>query len=223
MKHLRGAAAAAALSLAGVLLAAAGARAATPACQDVPNHACSSWETPAGGGTDLDVFQQRTAPDTPLIVYTPSSAAPGDPAEDFEVIPVPAGGVSIYGFAGSQTGTTAAYVNIEYAPHGVGSGLCVSDIDPVAGQPDELRACNTVAGKYNPYQSFTEVAADAGDGTFYSFEDAPVSAEGTATGLYLSDGRPDAGIGRPGRRVAVVSAPGTEGALPGAALWEIAS
>ena len=203
--------------LAGLGIGTAAAVAATPGCQGIPNKACSSWETPAGGGTDLDVFQRRTTADTPLIVYTPSSS---DPAEDFEVVPVPAGSVSIYTYAGSQTPTTAAYVNIEYTPGGVPSGMCISDIDPVAGQADELRPCNTAAGKYNPFQSFTEVAAQVGDGTFASFEDAPVSLEGTATGLYLSDAQPSSGIGIPGHRVAVVSEPQNDGALAEGQLWE---
>jgi hypothetical protein len=207
------------ISLLGLEVATVHADAATIQCQAVPNSACSSWETPAGGGADLDVFQQRTAPDTPLIVYTPSTS---DPAEDFVLVPVPAGSISIYTFAGSQTGTTGGYVNIEYAPHGIGSGLCISDIDPAAGQLAELRACNTAAGRYNPFQSFAQAAAATGDGSFSSFQDAPVSTTSTApTGLYLSDGRPDAGIGRPGHRVAVVSAAGTAGALPESALWEL--
>ena len=221
MKHLRSAAAALAAALLGVLLGVTGgARAATPECGAIPNGACSSWETPGGGGLDLDVYRQLTAPDTPLIVYTPTST---DPAEDFEVVPVPAGAVSVYTYAGSQTPTTQAFVNIEYAPRGRPSGMCVSDIDPLPGETDELRPCNLVAGRYNPFQSFVMLAANVGDGTFESFQDAPVSLEGTATGLYLSDELPELGAGTVRRRIDVVSEPEGGAGLTGAQLWAAAS
>jgi hypothetical protein len=212
MRYLASIALAAALAVMGVTTA----HAATVQCNAIPNGGCSSWETPGGGGFDLDVYRQSTAPDTPLIVYT---ATGSDPAEDIEIIPVPASSVSIYTYAGSQAPTTQAYVNIEYAPKGQPSGMCVSDIAPSAGQPDELRPCNTVPGKYNPFQSFTESASDVGDGIFVSFEDAPTSPEGTASGLYLSDLRPQAGDGRAGHRVDAGSDPEPTGGLAGGQLW----
>lgn len=216
MKHARNAALALAAVLFGVLLGVTSARAATPGCGAIPNGGCSSWQTPGGGGLDLDVYRQLTAADTPLIVYTATSS---DPAEDFEVVPVPAGAVSVYTYAGSQVPTTQAFVNIEYAPLGRPSGMCVSDIDPVANEVAELRPCNLVAGRYNPFQSFIMLAADVADGTFDSFQDAPVSLEGTATGLYLSDELPQLGAGTVRRRIDVVSEPEGGAGLTGAQLW----
>ena len=193
------------------------AAAATPGCAVIPNGACSSWQTPAGGGLDLDAIGQRGPA---LIVYTVSTT---DPAEDFSTEPVPVGSVSIYAYAGSQTGTTAALDNNEYTPRGIPSGLCVSDVVAAAGQADELRPCNTVSGRYNPYQSFQQVPTGVGDGTFFAFEDSPVDAEGAATGLYLTDPFPQAGIGRKGHRVPVVSQAGAPGAFSEGQLWQAAA
>ena len=195
-----------------------------PVRRRVPNaasHVLAGVHQPAGG-LDLDVyFSSAPRTDTPVIVWTATSIDSG--RRTSMLIPVPVGSISLYSYAGvqQQPGTTSAFVNLEYSPGGVGSGMCVSDIEPAAGQAVELRPCNTKAGAYNPFQAYSEITTDAGDGTFVAFEDAPVTGT-EATGLYLTDLRPASGIGKAGHRVAVVSA-AQDGALSEGQFWAAAA
>jgi hypothetical protein len=219
MNYLQKTAAVAAV-LGAAIFGANAASAATPACQAIPDGTCHSWDTPAAGGLDLDSLGARAATDNPVIVYRISF---GDRAEDWEAVAVSAGAADLYD--GDITLAPAAgitYVNLEYSPAGIPSGYCMSTIDPAAGQAAELRPCNTTAGSYNPYQTFGQVAAGTGDGTFYAFEDlsgATGQLPAAGDGLYLSDPY-NRGEGTIGHRTRVESEP-DNGALAEGQLWEV--
>jgi hypothetical protein len=182
------------------------ASAATPACQAVAGGVCGSWDTPVAGGVDLDVYQQRAASDTQVIVWRQSST---DPAEDFELLTVPAPLTSTYP-ALHDAETLANAVNIEYAPDGIPSGFCVSVITSTARARAALRPCDMVSlsnQTFNPYQTFNRVAASDADGSFTVYQNV-------LSGLVLNDAR-SGGAGSP-----VISYPlGSTGSTPNQ-LWE---
>jgi hypothetical protein len=150
--------------------------AATPACLAVPAAACASWTTPVAGGVDLDVYRQRAASDTQVIVWRASGT---DPAEDFELVPVTAT-VSLYP-ALADAITLGMPVNIEYAPDGVRSGFCVSVVTGTSRAPAALRPCD-IGSTFNPFQTFDQRTAAAADGVYSIFQNV-------LSGLVLNDAR----------------------------------
>jgi len=204
---------AAVAALAVPLLGAVPAGAATPGCQAVPAGGCSSWQTPAGGGAALDVWQQRAASDTPVKVYRGSAV---DPAEDLELVAVPAGATSTFPSLLASVAPAAVpgtdWVSIEYAPDGIPSGYCVSIIAATERAAAALRPCDIYTASnttYDPFQVFDKVAATDADGTFYVFKSV-------LTGFVLNDQRGG------GSGSAVISyALGDDGSTP-QQLWEAA-
>ncbi len=184
------------------LLGAVPAGAATPGCQAVAAGACGSLVTPVAGGVALDVWQQHAASDTAVKVWKTSVT---DPAEDWELIPVAATGLTSTYPSLELAKTLAGAVNVEYAPDGVLSGFCISIIASTERAAAALRPCDTVTAAnqtYNPYQTFNKVAAADFDGTAYVYESV-------LTGLVLNDQR----AGGPGS--AVISYPlGGDGSTP---------
>lgn len=144
------------------------ASAATVSCQAVPG--CGSWDVPIHSGLDLNFTGYSTAINTPIQVWSISSAGS---ASDFLVK------TFAIGTAGSVSPTTAGfraltggtYVTFQAAPHGVAAGTCVSSLDSSQGTHTALRACTgTVTGgtitsttlTYNPWQTYQVVPV--GDG-----------------------------------------------------------
>lgn len=198
----------AALAMLGIVAGAVvPAHAATPGCQAVAAGACGSWQAPVGGGVDLDVWQQHAASDTAIKVWKASAT---DPAEDFQLIPVAATGLTGFYTGLTDTETLASAVNIEYAPGGVPSGFCVSIVTSTERAPAALRPCDIVTAAnqtFNQYQTFNKVAAVDADGTFTVFQSV-------LTGLVLNDQRD----GGPGAQV--ISYPlGEAGSTPNQ-LWQ---
>ncbi|MGH3220024.1 MAG: hypothetical protein ACRDPY_15190 [Streptosporangiaceae bacterium] len=209
-------AAAAALTLIGSVSAAVTmtANAATTECADVtPAGTCASWTS--GLGLALDVQGQVKAAGTPIIAYTPGT----DPATDFEQAAITNGSVSIYPGIGPSAGAPASAFDIEYAPDGVPSGLCISVITGNAGQPAGLRECTGTLGRYNPYQAFVAYggAGTTCDGSCVALQS--VLNEGSdATVMYLTD--LTSSIGRKGHRNDIVSEPQvTAGVFVPGQLW----
>ena len=134
-----------AVVLAGPLLGAVPAGAATPACQAAAV-LCGNWVTPVSGGVALDVYQQGAASDTPVIVWRQGD----DPAEDFVLISGGTTLTSAYPSLADKETLTATSVYIEYDPlreairvlrvgdhqHRAGAGRAASLRCGVGGQPD---------------------------------------------------------------------------------------
>ncbi len=139
--------------LAGAALPAAGSAATT-----------SHINTPERSGNSLDVWQQSAYVGAALRVYKTTAA---DPAEQW--VEVNLTGAAETAVTAAETAhtvtplTPAGGFQLEYAPGGLLSGLCVSTVTDSSGAYAELRDCET-AGVADPNQDFIYVAATETDG-----------------------------------------------------------
>lgn len=163
MRYFRRAALAAA-AVVGLTTWAGAASAATPQCTAVLGNACGSWNTEVPGLPDLDVYGASATVGNALIVFTRTSH---DKAEDFAVQPVDAASTNTAPGNGPATAGADA-VRIQYTPLGVASGLCLSSVNPDGHAAAQLRKCDTTAGTFNPWQTFTKSGA-VGDFTAVQF------------------------------------------------------
>ena len=151
------------------------------------------------GLPDLDVTGGAAVSGNGIIVFTRTNT---DKAEDFMVQPVSSGSVSKHTVGTFTAGTTtpgaADGVQIRYAPNGVASAFRVSTVNPNGHTAVQLRACDTVASEFNPFQAFHSAAA-VGDGTFVSFREV-------ISNYALTDPKGNASIGVKGHRVHVITA-----------------
>jgi hypothetical protein len=160
------------VAAAGGIALATPANASTHSC-DIAGNGCRSIQSEVPNRPDLDVQGGAKVVGNVLIVYTRSAT---DKAEDF-VVKLHAGTDTSTAAAGNvaNTSTTLASlsfnnaVSLEYAPFGVPSGLCVSSVNPNGFASVQLRNCNTVAGKFNPWQTFNVTDFGAADGQFVTY------------------------------------------------------
>jgi hypothetical protein len=175
----------------GIALAAPSAQAATPGCTAVLGNACGSWNAEVPNLPDLDVQGGAAVSGNVLIVFTRTNH---DKAEDFAVQAVAAGSTNTAPGSGPATLPTNS-VRIQYAPNGFGSGLCLSSVNPNGFASVQLRKCDTTAGTFNPWQTFTSAVA-TGDFTAVQFKEV-------INGLVLTDPANNGSIGVVGHRVQV--------------------
>lgn len=100
--------------------------------------------------------------------------------------------------AGTTTLGATDGVQIRYAPTGVASACRVSTVNPNGPTAVQLRACDTVASEFNPFQAFHSAAA-VGGGTFVSFGEV-------INNYALTNPKGNGSIGVKGHRVHVITA-----------------
>jgi hypothetical protein len=172
--------------------------ASTHAC-DTAFNGCRSIQSEVPNRPDLDVQGGASVVGNPLIVYTRSAT---DKAEDFVVVTHLNTDTSTVAVGGLFTTTTLHSigfdnaVSLEYAPFGVRSGLCVSSVNPNGFASTQLRNCNTVANKFNPWQTFNVTDFGAADGQFVNYTE-PIN------GLVMTNPANNGSIGVKGDRVQV--------------------
>jgi hypothetical protein len=156
----------------GLALAAPGAASASTHACDTALNGCRSIQSEVPNRPDLDVQGGAKVSGNVLIVFTRSAT---DKAEDFVPVAHLVTDTSTAN-VGSITMTTtltslsfANAVSLEYAPLGVRSGLCVSSVNPNGFASVQLRPCNTVANKFNPWQTFNVTDFGAADGQFVTY------------------------------------------------------
>lgn len=189
------------------VLGAGAAGASTHSC-DTALNGCRSIQSEVPNRPDLDVQGGAKVVGNPLIVFTRSAT---DKAEDFVVRTHLVTDTSTANVSGSSvtTATTLASltftnaVSLEYAPLGVPSGLCVSSVNPNGHATEQLRTCNTVPSKFNPWQTFNVTDFGAADGQFVSYTE-PIH------GLVMTNPANNGSIGVKGARIQVrFAAPGS--------------
>jgi hypothetical protein len=184
----------------GLAFAAPGvAQASTHACDTAVN-GCRSIQSEVPNRPDLDVQGGAKVVGNAVIVYTRSAT---DKAEDF--VPVAhlvtdtstanVGSITTTTTLGADLGFTNS-VSLEYAPLGVRSGLCLSSVNPNGHASVQLRPCNTVASKFNPWQTFNVTDFGAADGQFVSYTE-PIN------GLVMTNPANNGSIGVKGARIQV--------------------
>ena len=158
------------VAAAGLVVSAVPAGASTHAC-DTALNGCRSIQSEVPNRPDLDVQGGAKVVGNVLIVFTRSAT---DKAEDF--VPVThAGTDTSTADVGIITTTTqlstrvSNAVSLEYAPLGVRSGLCASSVNPNGFASVQLRPCNTVPNKFNPWQTFGVTDFGAADGQFVNY------------------------------------------------------
>jgi hypothetical protein len=164
-------AATAAIVPAAIVASALTANASTHAC-DTALNGCRSIQSEVPNRPDLDVQGGASVVGNVLIVFTRSAT---DKAEDF--VPVAHAGsdtstVAVGGLTTATTLTSISFTNavsLEYAPLGVRSGLCLSSVNPNGFASVQLRNCNTVANKFNPWQTFKVDDTGVFDGQFVTY------------------------------------------------------
>ena len=195
-------------ALAGTLVAAGGlafaaapaASASTHAC-DTALNGCRSIQSEVPNRPDLDVQGGASVSGNVLIVFTRSAT---DKAEDF--VPVAhlttdtstadVGTITTTTTLTDRFGVTSSAVSLEYAPLGHHSGLCLSSVNPNGFASVQLRPCNTVANKFNPWQTFNVTDFGAADGQFVNYTE-PINH------LVMTNPRNDGYIGVKGARIQV--------------------
>lgn len=197
-------------ALAGTLAAAGGlalaaapvAHASTHAC-DTALNGCRSIQSEVPNRPDLDVQGGAANVGNVLIVFTRSAT---DKAEDFVVRTHLTTDTSTAVVSGSSIttsttltdrfGVTSSAVSLEYAPLGVPSHLCLSSVNPNGFASAQLRPCNNVANKFNPWQTFNVTDFGAADGQFVSYTE-PVNHR------VLTNPANNGSIGSKGHRIQV--------------------
>jgi hypothetical protein len=193
-------------ALAGTLAAAGGlALAATPAAQasthacDLALNGCRSIQSEVPNRPDLDVQGGARVVGNAIIVYTRSAT---DKAEDWVPVAHLVTDTSTVAVGGLTTASTLASisftnaVSLEFAPFGVRSGLCLSSVNPNGFASTQLRPCNTVPNKFNPWQTFQVTDYGAADGQFVTYTE-PINH------LVMTNPRNDGYIGTVGHRIQV--------------------
>lgn len=187
------------LTAGGLAVAMSGtAKASTHAC-DLALNGCRSIQSEVPLRPDLDVQGGAKVVGNAIIVYTRSST---DKAEDWvpvahlvsDTSTVAVGGLTVASTLASIGFTNA--VSLEFAPFGVRSGLCLSSVNPNGFASTQLRPCNTVPNKFNPWQTFQITDYGAADGQFVSYRE-PINS------LVLTNPRNDGYIGTVGHRIQV--------------------
>lgn len=153
------------------VLGAGAAGASTHSC-DTALNGCRSIQSEVPNRPDLDVQGGAANVGNVLIVFTRSAT---DKAEDF--VPVAHAGtdtstVAVGTLTTATTLTSISFTNavsLEFAPLGHRSGLCVSSVNPNGHASEQLRPCNTVANKFNPWQTFKVDDTGAFDGQFVKY------------------------------------------------------
>jgi hypothetical protein len=224
-------AAASVLVAGGLAVAVAGtAQASTHACDIAPATAgsfgCVSLNAEVPGLPDLDVQGGSAVSGNVLIAFTRTNH---DKAEDFVFTNLATTGSglarqSTFAVTGTYSGalTTATPlstiaaatkpVQIQFAPNGVLSGLCVSSVNPNGHASVQLRHCNTDPARFNPYQTFQQKdTGNPGDGQFITFTEV-------INGHLLTDPRNDGYIGHVGARIQIKTA-GSSSNIHTGQLW----
>jgi hypothetical protein len=186
---------------AGLAFAGAGtASASTHAC-DTALNGCRSIQSEVPNRPDLDVQGGAKVVGNAIIVYTRSAT---DKAEDWVVVPhattdtstANVGGITTTTTLTDRFGVTSSAVSLEFAPLGVRSGLCLSSVNPNGFASTQLRPCNTVANKFNPWQTFNVTDFGAADGQFVNYTE-PINH------LVMTNPANNGSIGSVGNRVQV--------------------
>jgi hypothetical protein len=188
------------------------AHASTHAC-DIAGNGCRSIQSEVPNRPDLDVQGGAKVVGNVLIVFTRSAT---DKAEDFVVRLHPGTDTSTAAVGGLLTTTTLtsisfnSAVSLEFAPFGVPSHLCLSSVNPNGFASVQLRNCNLVSGKFNPWQTFNVTDFGAADGQFVTYTE-PINH------LVMTNPANNGSIGTVGHRVQVrfAHANGTTGQLWG--------
>jgi hypothetical protein len=137
-----------------------------------------------------------------IIVYTRSAT---DKAEDWVPVAHAGSDTSTVAVTGVNTLTTATTltslgftnaVSLEFAPFGVRSGLCLSSVNPNGFASTQLRTCNTVPNKFNPWQTFKVDDTGVFDGQFVKYIE-PINNR------VMTNPRNDGYIGVKGARIQV--------------------
>jgi hypothetical protein len=177
---------------------ASGASASTHAC-DTALNGCRSIQSEVPNRPDLDVQGGAKVVGNAIIVYTRSTT---DKAEDWVVVTHASTDTSTVAVGSLTTTTTLGSilftnaVSLEFAPFGVRSGLCLSSVNPDGFASTQLRPCNTVANKFNPWQTFQVTDYGAADGQFVTYTE-PINH------LVMTNPRNDGYIGTVGNRIQV--------------------
>lgn len=165
-------AASAALAVAaggGAVAAATAASANTTGCLSQTPDYCGSQLLDQGSGQfALDVYQQKAATNTPVIIWTRSQT---DPGEDWDVHEPH--NIAYYDTIPNPGNNDGTWKTFEYAPNGKDSGYCLAlpndasggTDGPVPGQAAVLRPCND-----QPWQVFIATDSDntgAGSGVYW--------------------------------------------------------
>jgi len=187
------------------------AQASTHAC-DTALNGCRSIQSEVPNRPDLDVQGGAKVVGNVIIVFTRSAT---DKAEDWVVVPhlvtdtstANVGTITTTTTLSDRFSSTSTVVSLEFAPLGVRSGLCLSSVNPNGFASTQLRPCNTVANKFNPWQTFQVTDNGAADGQFVNYTE-PINH------LVLTNPKNDGDIGTVGHRVQVKFAHlfGTNGA-----------
>jgi hypothetical protein len=195
-------------ALAGTLAAAGGLTlAATPAAQasthacDTALNGCRSIQSEVPLRPDLDVQGGARVVGNAIIVYTRSAT---DKAEDWVVVThlttdtstANVGALTTATTLTDRFGATSSAVSLEFAPFGVRSGLCLSSVNPNGFASTQLRPCNAVPNKFNPWQTFNVTDFGAADGQFVTYTE-PINH------LVMTNPRNDGYIGVKGARIQV--------------------
>jgi hypothetical protein len=175
------------------------AKASTHGC-DIALNGCRSIQSEVPNRPDLDVQGGAKVVGNAIIVYTRSST---DKAEDWVPVAHAGSDTSTVAVTGVNTLTTATTltslgftnaVSLEFAPNGVRSGLCLSSVNPNGFASTQLRVCNTVASKFNPWQTFKVDDTGVFDGQFVKYIE-PINNR------VLTNPRNDGYIGTVGHRI----------------------
>jgi hypothetical protein len=164
-------AATAAIVPAAIVASALTASASTHAC-DTALNGCRSIQSEVPNRPDLDVQGGAKVVGNAVIVF-PRSAT--DKAEDWVVVTHAGADTSTVAVGPLSTATTLTSigftnaVSLEFAPFGVRSGLCLSSVNPNGFASVQLRNCNTVANKFNPWQTFKVDDTGVFDGQFVKY------------------------------------------------------
>ena len=199
-KHFKTLVVATGVAAAGLTVAALPAGASTHACDTAVN-GCRSIQSEVPNRPDLDVLGAPLHPASgnPVIVFTRSTT---DRAEDFVPVAHLTSDTSTAEVGSIHVTTTLASlgftnaVNLEYAPNGVRSGLCVSSVNPNGHASVQLRNCNTTGNKFNPWQTFQVTDNGAADGQFVTYTE-PIN------GLLMTNPANNGSIGVKGARIQV--------------------
>jgi hypothetical protein len=185
-----------AFAILGFILSALPASASTHAC-DIALNGCRSIQSEVPNRPDLDVQGGAKVVGNAIIVYTRSAT---DKAEDW--VPVAHAGsdtstVAVGSLTTATTLTSISFTNavsLEFAPNGVRSGLCLSSVNPNGFASTQLRNCNTVPNKFNPWQTFKVDDTGVFDGQFVKYIE-PINH------LVLTNPKNNGDIGTVGHRV----------------------
>lgn len=187
--------------LGGGAVLASSAGASTHAC-DTALNGCRSIQSEVPNRPDLDVQGGAANVGNVLIVYTRSAT---DRAEDFVVrthLTTDTSTANVGTVTTTSTltdrfgGPTSSAVSLEYAPNGVPSHLCVSSVNPNGFASVQLRPCNALPNKFNPWQTFNVTDFGAADGQFVNYTE-PINH------LVMTNPKNNGSIGVKGARIQV--------------------